>query len=132
MAENKITLGQLVNVLTESGIDLGTVYLSDNQIKSIEENLTGDQVRSLAKIGKNLLSQMSEDELEKAGGGKTFKEVAKKTIDIGSKVIAGVTIVGGAAAGILTTVLKLTPNEKLTGIREKVTGAGTWLATGRS
>lgn len=129
MAENKITLGQLVNVLTESGIDLGTVYLSDNQIKSIEENLTGDQVRSLAKIGKNLLSQMSEDELEMAGGGPTFKEVAKKTIDIGSKVIAGLTIAGGTAAGILTTVLKLTPVEKFGGIRKNVTDAVYWLAT---
>jgi len=106
MAENKITLGQLVNVLTESGIDLGTVYLDGKQVQQIQDNLNDNQKQLLGDLASKYVN-MPDEELSKIGGGVDAKKILKG-IGIGVGSVSAV-VTGGL--GILTTLGALFPSK---------------------
>lgn len=94
MAENKITLGQLVNVLTESGIDLNEIYLDENQINGMQTSLSEENQKKLVGFVSELMKSVPEDELTQISGGKLFSggqlsEKAKKGLKIGGGVVGG-------------------------------------------
>ena len=96
MAENKITLGQLANVLTESGIDLNEIYLDENQINGMQTSLSEENQKKLVGFVSELMKSVPEDELTQISGGK-----------ISEKVMKGLKIGGGVVGGLLglTTVI---------------------------
>ena len=100
MAENKVTLGQLVNVLTESGIDLNEIYLDENQINGMQTSLSEENQKKLVGFVSELMQSVSEEELSKIGGGALDSETKEK-LKKGGKI--GLSILGGI--GILTTVI---------------------------
>ncbi len=105
MAENKITLGQLVNVLTESGIDLGTVYLDGKQVQQIQDNLNDNQKKLLGDLASKYVN-MSDEELSAIGGGVNAKKILKGIgIGVGSVSTA---VTGGL--GLLTALGAIFPN----------------------
>lgn len=97
MAENKITLGQLINVLTESGIDLNEIYLDENQINGMQTSLSEENQKKLVGFVSELMKSVPEDELTKISGGKISEKV-KKGLKIGGTVVGGLialaTVVG--------------------------------------
>lgn len=105
MAENKITLGQLINVLTESGIDLGTVYLDGKQVQQIQDNLSENQKKSLGDLASKYVN-MSDDELADIGGGVNIKKILKGA-GIGVGAASTVFTIG---TGVLATLGAIFPN----------------------
>ena len=106
MAENKITLGQLVNVLTESGIDLNEIYLDENQINGMQTSLSEENQKKLVGFVSELMKSVPDDELSKIGGGALSpdtKEKLKKGLKIGGGVVGGI----GALAALIGTGVEL-------------------------
>ena len=104
MAENKITLGQLVTVLTESGIDLNEIYLDENQINSMQTSLSEENQKKLVGFVSELMQSVPDEELSKLGGGKIepgklkeLKDKAKEIAKVGGITVG--TIVGAITAG---------------------------------
>ena len=95
MAENKITLGQLVNVITESGIDLNEIYLDENQINGMQTSLSEENQNKLVSFVSELMKSVPEDELTKISGG--ISEKVKKGLKIGGSVV-------GSLAALATVV----------------------------
>lgn len=102
MAENKITLGQLINVLTESGIDLNEIYLDENQINGMQTSLSEENQKKLVGFVSELMKSVPEDELTKISGGKLSEKV-KKGLKIGGYIIGGI----GALAAVVETGVEL-------------------------
>lgn len=94
MAENKITLGQLINVLTESGIDLNEIYLDENQINGMQTSLSEENQKKLVGFVSELMQSVPDEELSKIGGGALSPETKKK-------LKKGLKIGGGAVGGIV-------------------------------
>lgn len=106
MAENKITLGQLVNVLTESGIDLNEIYLDENQINGMQTSLSEENQKKLVGFVSELMQSVPDDELSKIGGGalsSETKEKLKKGLKIGGAAVGGIV----ALAALIGTGVEL-------------------------
>ena len=88
MAENKITLGQLANVLTESGIDLNEIYLDENQINGMQTSLSEENQKKLVGFVSELAQAVPDDELSEIGGG--ISEKVKKGLKIGGGILGGI------------------------------------------
>lgn len=127
MAENKITLGQLVNVLTESGIDLNEIYLDENQINGMQTSLSEENQNKLVSFVSELMKSVPEDELTKISGG--ISEKVKKGLKIGGGVVGGI----GALATLIGTGIELLgrfgpekAQEKLDGWKPSDLGGKAW------
>ena len=95
MTENKITLGQLVAVLQESGINLKDICLDESQVQKIQDTLTSEQQQQIADNLKAKLSGMTDEELSQVGGGYDWKK-------LGKNVLTGtVTAIGAVSTGIV-------------------------------
>ena len=95
MTENKITLGQLVAVLQESGINLKDICLDESQVQKIQDTLTSEQQQQIADNLKAKLSGMTDEELSQVGGGYDWKK-------LGKNILTGtVTAIGAVSTGIV-------------------------------
>ena len=95
MTENKITLGQLVTVLQESGINLKDICLDESQVQKIQDTLTSEQQQQIADNLKAKLSGMTDEELSQVGGGYDWKK-------LGKNILTGtVTAIGAVSTGIV-------------------------------
>ena len=94
MAENKITLGQLVTVLTESGIDLNEIYLDENQVNGMQTSLSEENQKKLVGFVSNLMQSVPDDELSEIGGGELTKEEKEKLKKYGWAALGTVLGVG--------------------------------------
>ena len=132
MAENKITLGQLVNVLTESGIDLNEIYLDENQINGMQTSLSEENQKKIVGFVSELMQSVPDDELSKIGGGALSpetKEKLKKGLKIGGGVVGGIV----ALAALIGTGVELLgrfgpekAQEKLDGWKPSDLGGKAW------
>jgi len=94
MAENKITLGQLTQILVESGINLNEIYLDEPQVQEIQDDLTDEQQKSVAATLLIKTRKLNDVDLANVGGG-TW-ESAKKWLKNSAKAISiGVGLVSG-------------------------------------
>lgn len=95
MTENKITLGQLVTVLQESGINLKDICLDESQVQKIQDTLTSEQQQQIADNLKAKLSGMTDEELSQVSGGYDWKK-------LGKNILKGtVTAIGAVSTGIV-------------------------------
>lgn len=95
MTENKITLGQLVAVLQESGLNLKDICLDESQVQKIQDTLTSEQQKQIADNLKAKLSGMTDEELSQVGGGYDWKK-------LGKNILTGtVTAIGAVSTGIV-------------------------------
>ncbi|MBP3320283.1 MAG: hypothetical protein J6K87_01355 [Clostridia bacterium] len=95
MTENKITLGQLVAVLQESGINLKDICLDESQVQKIQDTLTSEQQQQIAGNLKAKLSGMTDEELSQVSGGYDWKK-------LGKNILKGtVTAIGAVSTGIV-------------------------------
>lgn len=127
MAENKITLGQLVNVLTESGIDLNEIYLDENQINGMQTSLSEENQKKLVSFVSELMKSVPEDELTKISGG--ISEKVKKGLKIGGGVVGGLialTTVIEAGVELLGRFGPEKAQEKLNGWKPSDLGGKAW------
>ena len=101
MTENKITLGQLVAVLQESGINLKDICLDESQVQKIQDTLTSEQQQQIAGNLKAKLSGMTDEELSQVGGGYDWKK-------LGKNILKGtVTAIGAVNTGVVFCFLLL-------------------------
>ncbi len=103
MAENKITLGQLTQILVGSGINLNEIYLDDPQVQEIQDDLTYEQQNSIAGTLLIKTKKLTEVDLDNVSGGSW--ENAKKWLKRGAKAIS---IGAGLVSGGLLLASKLT------------------------
>ena len=80
MTENKITLGQLVAVLQESGINLKDICLDESQVQKIQDTLTSDQKQQIADNFETKMNSMTDEELSQVGGGYDWKKLGKNIL----------------------------------------------------
>lgn len=98
VTENKITLGQLVTVLQESGINLKDICLDESQVQKIQDTLTSEQQQQIADNLKVKLSGMTDEELSRIEGGCDCKE-------LGKNILKGtVTAIGAVSTGLVVGV----------------------------
>lgn len=95
MTENKITLGQLVAVLQESGINLRDICLDESQVQKIQDTLTSEQKQQIADNFETKMNSMTDEELSQVGGGYDWKK-------LGKNILTGtVTAIGAVSTGIV-------------------------------
>ena len=124
MAENKITLGQLINVFTESGIDLNEIYLDENQINGMQTSLSEENQKKLVGFVSELMKSVPEDEMAKISGG--ISDKVKKGLKTGGYIIGGI----GALAAVVETGVELLAHFGPEELKGKMSGKTpiSWLA----
>lgn len=69
MDKQRITLGQLINVLLESGLNLNEIILTENQTQEIQDALLPVQVTRIAEFTQSEINKLPDDFLDNIAGG---------------------------------------------------------------
>ena len=86
MDKQRITLGQLINVLLESGINLNEIILTENQTQEIQDALLPVQVTRIAEFTQSEINKLPDDFLDNVAGGleeETKQEIKSKITTVG-------------------------------------------------
>ena len=103
MNNQKITLGQLVNLLLESGINLNEILLKEDQTQAIQDNLQPKQITDIASFTQSEINKLSDDVLDTVAGGLASEDKEKilTTIKTGAKYVGKALGYGVFTVGLL-------------------------------